>query len=113
MSKETVAILKYVRLSPKKANKVLKEIRTKGVVEASGLLQMMPQKAATLVLKTLNSAVANAVNNDKMDKNKLVISEAIVGQGMLIKRFRAAARGRGVKITKPTAHITIKVKESE
>jgi len=110
-SKEAVAKLKYARLSAKKVNQVLKEIRNKKVYDAERILCFLPQKAAFHIKKTLASAVANAVNNEKMDKSSLIISEAIVGQGMTIKRFRAAAKGRGVSIEKPTAHITIKVKE--
>ncbi len=112
MSNEAVAKLKYARLSPKKVNKVLKEIRSKSVADATRILCLLPQNAAFHILQVLNSAVANATNDKKMAKDKLVISEAIVGQGIIIKRFRAAARGRGVRIEKPTAHITIKVKES-
>jgi len=113
MTKEAVSKVKYLRVSPKKVNRVLKEIRSKSVVDAEKILMFLPQRAAEHVNKTLQSAVANAVNNQKLNKDNLVISEAIVGQGFQIKRFRAAARGRGVKITRPTSHITIKVKEKE
>jgi large subunit ribosomal protein L22 len=113
MTKEAVCKVKYVRVSPKKVNRILKEIRSKSVADAERILEFLPQRAAEHIRKTLKSAVANAVNNQQLKKESLIISEAIVGQGFQIKRFRAAARGRGVKITRPTSHITIKVKEKE
>jgi len=113
MNKESVSTVKYIRVSPKKVNRILKEIRAKEVSEAEGILEFLPHRAAGHIKKVLKSAIANAVNNDKLKKEKLIVSEAIVGQGFQIKRFRAAAKGRGVKITKPTSHITIKVKEKE
>lgn len=113
MTKEAVCKTKYIRISPKKVNRVLKEIRAKSVVDAERILEFLPQRAAEHIRKTLKSAVANAINNQKLNKADLIVSEAIVGQSLQIKRFRAAARGRGVKIIRPTSHITIKVKENK
>ncbi|WP_297630533.1 50S ribosomal protein L22 [uncultured Clostridium sp.] len=108
---EARAIAKYVRMSPIKVGAVLDLIRGKNVKEAFAILQYTPREAAVVINKVLKSAVANAENNFALDTDKLVVSEAFVGQGPTLKRFRPHAQGRAFRINKKTSHITIVVKE--
>lgn len=108
---EAKAIAKYVRMSPIKVGAVLDLIRGKNVKEAFAILQYTPREAAVVINKVLKSAVANAENNFALDTDKLVVSEAYVGQGPTLKRFRPHAQGRAFRINKKTSHITIVVKE--
>ena len=108
---EARAIAKYVRMSPIKVGAVLDLIRGKNVKEAFAILQYTPREAAVVINKVLKSAVANAENNFALDTDKLVVSEAYVGQGPTLKRFRPHAQGRAFRINKKTSHVTIVVKE--
>ena len=108
---EARAIAKYVRMSPIKVGAVLDLIRGKNVKELFAILQYTPREAAVVINKVLKSAVANAENNFALDTDKLVVSEAYVGQGPTLKRFRPHAQGRAFRINKKTSHITIVVKE--
>ena len=108
---EARAIAKYIRMSPIKVGVVLNLIKGKSVKEASAILQYTPREAAVVINKVLNSAVANAENNFALDTDKLYVSEAYVGQGPTLKRFRPHAQGRAFRILKKTSHITISVKE--
>ena len=108
---EARAIAKYVRMSPIKVGAVLDLIRGKNVKEAFAILQYTPREAAVVINKVLKSAVANAENNFALDTDKVVVSEAYVGQGPTLKRFRPHAQGRAFRINKKTSHITIVVKE--
>lgn len=108
---EARAIAKYVRMSPIKVGAVLDLIRGKNVKEAFAILQYTPREAAVVINKVLKSAVANAENNFALDTDKLVVSEAFVGHGPTLKRFRPHAQGRAFRINKKTSHITIVVKE--
>ncbi|MGL5245533.1 MAG: 50S ribosomal protein L22 [Sarcina sp.] len=108
---EARAIAKYVRMSPTKVGVVLDLIRGKNVNEAFAILKYTPRDAAEVILKVLKSAVANAENNDELDVNRLFVSEAFVGQGPTLKRFRPHAQGRAFRINKRTSHITLVVKE--
>ena len=110
---EARAIAKYVRMSPMKVGVVLDLIRGKNVKEASAILQYTPREAAVVINKVLNSAVANAENNFALDTDKLYVSEAYVGQGPTLKRFRPMDHGKAFKILKKTSHITVVVKERE
>ena len=91
---EARAIAKYIRMSPIKVGVVLNLIKGKSVKEASAILQYTPREAAVVINKVLNSAVANAENNFALDTDKLYVSEAYVGQGPTLKRFRPRAKGR-------------------
>ena len=104
---EVKAVSKYVRISPFKVRKLRGAIKGKPVEAGLNALKFMPQKAAGIVEKTLRSAIANADQNPDMDVDALVIQNLIVDQGPVLKRFRARARGRGVRILKRTSHITI------
>lgn len=108
---EARAIAKYVRMSPRKVRVVLDLVRGKNVSEAFAILKYTPKDAATVILKVLKSAVANAENNFNLDVNKLYIAEAYANQGPTLKRFRPRAQGRAYSIMKRTSHVTLVVKE--
>ncbi|ABK60912.1 MULTISPECIES: 50S ribosomal protein L22 [Clostridium] len=108
---EARAIAKYVRMSPRKVRVVLDLVRGKNVSEAFAILKYTPKDAATVVLKVLKSAVANAENNFNLDVNKLYIAEAYANQGPTLKRFKPRAQGRAYSIMKRTSHVTLVVKE--
>ena len=108
---EARAIAKYIRMSPIKVGVVLNLIKGKSVKEASAILQYTPREAAVVINKVLNSAVANAENNFALDTDKLYVSEAYVGQGPTLKRFRPMDHGKAFRINKRTSHITVVVKE--
>ena len=110
---EARAIDKYIIISPIKVGVVLNLIKGKSVKEASAILQYTPREAAVVINKVLNSAVANAENNFALDTDKLYVSEAYVGQGPTLKRFRPMDHGKAFKILKKTSHITVVVKERE
>ena len=104
---EVKAVSKYLRISPQKVRKLIHAIKGKPVEAGLNILKFMPQKAAGIVGKTVRSAVSNADQNPDIDVDMLVIRNIIVDQGPTLKRFRARARGRGTRILKRTAHITI------
>lgn len=108
---EARAIAKYVRMSPTKVGVVLNLIRGKNVNEAFAILKYTPRDAAEVINKVLKSAVANAENNNDLDINRLYVSEAFVGQGPTLKRFRPMDHGKAFRINKRTSHITVIVKE--
>jgi len=102
---------KYIRISPTKINLILGQIRGKSYKEALQILKYLPQKAGAIVWQTLYSAVSNATNNFDLEKEKLVINEAYVNQGPILKRMQPRAKGRAFKIEKKMSHITICVSE--
>ena len=110
---ESKAILRNIRVSPRKLNLVAALIRGMGVGKASDVLSFSRKRIALDVRKTLMSAVANAENNHSMDIDNLVVTQAHVGQGIVMKRFSPRAKGRGVSIRKPFSHLTIVVSEKE
>lgn len=110
---EVKAIARYLRISPSKVRRILNLIRGKSVAEAQVILKVMPHKAARLTEKVLKSAAANAGNNHKLNKDQLYVSKALADQAFIMKRYRAASRGRGVSIFKRMSHITIGVKEKK
>ena len=105
--REVRAVAKWVRMSPRKARLVTEHIRGRSVPEARTVLAFTSRAAAREIEKVLRSAVANAEANHNLRGDELVVSAAFVDEGPVIKRFRARARGRGVRIHKPTCHITI------
>lgn len=105
------ATSKYLRISPSKVDIILLKIRGKSYKEALQILKFLPQKAGAIVWQTLYSAVSNATNNFAFEKEKLVITEAFVNQGPILKRMRARAKGRGFAIQKKMSHLTIRVSE--
>jgi len=110
---EAKAVLRAVRVSPQKLNLVAQQIRGKKVEKALADLSFSPKRIAATVKKTLESAIANAENNHNLDADSLVVSHAYVGNSLVMKRFRARARGRSAQIQKPFAHLTIIVREVE
>ena len=102
-----------VRVSPRKTRLVLDLIRGKNVADAIAILKFTPNKAARIVEKTLNSAIANAENNHNMDVNNLYVAECFVGEGPTLKRVRPRAQGRAFRVFKRTSNITIVLKEKE
>ena len=107
------AVLRYARISPRKVNIVNDLIRNKDVATARGILMNTPKAASELLIKLLDSAVANADNNFGMDVDKLYIAEIYANAGPTLKRIRPRAQGRAFRIRKRTSHITIVVKEKE
>lgn len=102
---------RFVRISPRKARLVVDLIRGKRVDEAFAILRHTPRAASPVLEKLLNSAVANAEHNYSMDVNNLVVSEAYVNEGPIMKRFQPHAQGRAFRINKRTSHITLVVSE--
>ena len=110
---ETRAYLKGTRLSPQKAALVADQIRGKKVDEALDFLIFNKQKGSAIMKKLLESAIANAENNNNSDIDKLSVKTVMVNQGMRLKRMKARARGRADRIIKPTCHIEIVLTEVE
>jgi large subunit ribosomal protein L22 len=103
------AIARYVRVSPTKARRVVNLVRGLPAKEALTVLQFAPQAASEPVYKVLASAIANAENNERLDPDSLLVSEAFVDEGPTLKRFRPRAQGRAYRIRKRTCHITVAV----
>jgi large subunit ribosomal protein L22 len=103
--------LKYARISPQKARMIVDIIRGNKVMNATNTIKFMPQKAAGIIRKILDSAIANAENNNGADIDDLKVSKAYVNEAPTFKRFRARARGRGTRILKRNSHITIELSD--
>ena len=110
---EVAARLKGATISAQKARLVADQIRGKGVEEALDILTFSTKKAADIIKKVLNSAIANAEHNEGADVDELKVSTIMVDEGMTMKRLRPRAKGRADRILKRTCHITIKVADSE
>lgn len=106
---ETRAVLRDVRLSADKGRLVADLIRGKKVEQALNILAFTPKKAAVIVKKVLESAVANAEHNDSADIDELRVTSIYIEQGTTLKRFTARAKGRGNRISKPTCHVYVTV----
>ena len=112
-NKNTVkAINRNVRSSPRKINLLLKNIRGKKADIAIRDLSFARQRIASEIKKTVQSAVANAENNNQYDIDNLYIKEAYVGKSIVLKRFRARAKGRASPIKKPYSNLTIILSEN-
>ena len=110
---EVSAKLRGARISAQKARLVADQVRGMPVEEALSLLEFSTKKAAHMVRKVLNSAIANAENNDGADVDELRVSTIFVDEGLTMKRMRPRAKGRGDRILKRTCQITVKVADSE
>jgi large subunit ribosomal protein L22 len=110
---EAKAVARMLRVSPQKLNLVAQLIRGKKVATALADLQFSRKRIAVDVRKCLESAIANAENNHDLDVDDLVVAEAHVGKGIVLKRFSPRGRGRIGKIQKPFAHLTIVVRQVE
>ena len=110
---EARAVLRNLRVSPQKLNLVASMIRGLDANKALSALSFSRRRIAGDVKKVLQSAIANAENNHSLDVDRLKVKEAHVGKGLVMKRFKARARGRGARILKPFSHLTIVVAEKE
>ena len=110
-TRDAKAHLRHIRISPRKVKIVLDLIRGKEVGRAIGILKSTPKIASEYLYKLLNSAVANAENNQHLDPAKLYVSECFVCPGPIMKRARPAAKGSMHRINKRSSHITIAVRE--
>jgi large subunit ribosomal protein L22 len=110
---EAKAVLRNVRVSPRKLNLLAQSIRGKNAAKALAELTFSPRRIAQDVKKALQSAIANAENNHQLDVDRLVVTEASVGKAIVMKRFHARARGRGAAVIKPFSHLTIVVREKQ
>ncbi len=109
---ETRASLKGVRLSPRKARLVARNVVGMEASKALDVLQFTPQKAAGVIRQVLYSAISNGANNMSMDTDSLIIKEILVNQGPCWKRFLPRAQGRATQIKKNTSHITVILAEN-
>ncbi len=107
------AKLSYARVSTTKACFVLDAIRGKDVTEAESLLLYSPRNASSIILKLLRSAIANAENNNGLDRADLYIAECYANKGPTMKRIRPRAQGRAYRIEKRMSHITIVLDEKK
>ena len=112
MGKEVKAINKMIRTSSQKLNLIIKDIRRKDINSAINILKFSNKRVSKEVLKTLNSAVANAENNNNLDIDKLVVKEAYVGKSLRMKRFRPMSKGRAFQIIKPFSRLTLVLEEN-
>ena len=104
---EAKAYLRYVRISPRKVKIVIDLIRGKNVDDALAILQYTPKAAAPVVHKLLSSAIANAVNNNEMDRKALYVAEIYANPGPTLKRYVARSRGSASPVLKRTSHISV------
>ena len=103
------ATAKRLGLSPQKARRVVDQVRGQQVSDALDILNFSTQKGALLVRKVVESAIANAENNEGADVDELKISEVFVNEGLTMKRIQPRAKGRADRILKRTCHITVTV----
>jgi large subunit ribosomal protein L22 len=110
---EAKAVEKYIRISPRKIKYVVDMIKSKPVEDAIDVLSLTPKRAAVVVKKAIQSAVANATENHKMKEEDLFISKILVNEGPTLKRFKPRARGRATRIRKRTAHLSVYVSDGK
>jgi large subunit ribosomal protein L22 len=111
--REAVARARFVRVSPLKARLVMNEIRGKPATEAQMMLAFSPKKAARIIKKVLDSAIANAEHNFELDPDRLYVVRAFVDEGPRLKRIKPRAFGRADIIRRRLSHITVVVAEKE
>ena len=110
---EVAARLKGAQISAQKVRLVADQVRGMPVEEALNLLEFSSKKAAHIIKKVLDSAIANAENNEGADVDELKVSTIYVDEGRTLKRLRPRAKGRADRILKRSCHITIKVADSD
>ena len=108
---EASAVLRNIRISPQKLNLVAETIRGQDAEAALSTLTFSRRRISGAVKKCLQSAIANAENNHELDVDRLIVAEANVGKGLVMKRWRPRARGRTARFLKPFSHLTIVVRE--
>lgn len=110
---EAYAIHKMAMVAPRKARMTLDLVRGKDIKSADAILKNTNTKSSRLIIKVLNSAVANATNNLEMNKDDLVISECFINPGPVLKRVKFGSRTKVDRRDKRTSHITIKVSDGK
>ena len=113
---ESKAIARYIHQSPYKIRRTLDAIRGMNLDEALHYLQFCPEKASTIIEKTIRSAVSNIINQTEendLDQKSLKLKEIYVDGGPVMKRFRAASMGRASRLRRPTSHLTVVVKSKK
>src|SRR5882672_3998824 len=110
---QTQSVLKFVKLSPQKARLVADLVRGKPVDEALNILKFSNKRAARLLKKVLESAIANAENNNGADVDELKVNEIFVDEGPVMKRTMPRAKGSADRISKRTSHVTIRVSDEQ
>ena len=108
---EARAVLRSVRISPQKLNLVAQTIRGLSAEKAKNELRFSNKRIAKDVLKALQSAIDNAENNHGLDIDELIVAQAFVGKGLVMKRMHPRARGRGVRVEKFFSHLTIVLRD--
>ena len=108
---EVSATTKRLRISAQKARLVADQVRGKPVADALDILNFSTKKAAVLVLKVVESAIANAENNEGADIDELKVAEIFVNEGLTMKRIKTRAKGRADRILKRSSHITVTVSD--
>lgn len=111
MSDKYRAVLKNIRITPRKARLVATLVRGKPVATALDLLKMTERRGAPIIAQLIKSAVANAMDRASVDPDRMVVAEIFVDKGMVLKRFLPRAQGRATGIQKRFSHITVNVKE--
>jgi large subunit ribosomal protein L22 len=110
---QVAAKLKFARLSPQKCRLVCDQIRGLSIDKASDILAFSPKKAAMILKKVLDSAIANAEHKFGADIDQLKIAKIYADQGPTYKRMQARAKGRGTRLIKPTCHVTVILSDEE
>jgi large subunit ribosomal protein L22 len=108
---EAKAIARHIRIAPRKIRVVIDLIRGKNIGEAYAILKHTPKVGSEVLLKVLQSAIANAEHNCDMNSDKLYVSAAYVDQGPTLKRIHPRSRGQAFKILKRSSHVTVVVNE--
>jgi large subunit ribosomal protein L22 len=110
---EARAVVRTIRVSPRKLNLVAELIRGKDAAKALAELTFSKRRIAGAVKKVLQAAIANAENNHQLDVDRLFVAEAHVGKSIVMKRFHARGRGKSAGIVKPFSHLTVVVRERQ
>ncbi|HOC08565.1 MAG: 50S ribosomal protein L22 [Clostridiales bacterium] len=110
---EAKAHARYIRISPRKVEVVLDQVRGKSIDEALAILRYMPQKGARITEKLIQSAAANAENNHDMVRDNLYVAQIYANQGPTMKRYKARAQGRANLIRKRSTHISVVLREKQ
>lgn len=107
------AVARFIRTSPHRLRRVANLIRGKEVGEASNILRLLPNKGARLLRKVVESAAANAANNEELSRDDLFVARVMIDEGPTLKRFWPRGRGRADTLLKRTSHIMVEVDERE
>ena len=110
---EVKSIGKYSRRGPRKVRLITSELKGLDISMARDFLKHSEKESAGVVLKVLNSAIANAIHNEKLDETKLIVKNCFTNSGPILKRYRFGGRGRIKPIKKRTSHIVVSVGERE